>query len=320
MDYRETAEMIFSKHPTRFKKSEKQPFISDIKGVFRDLGYSEGEIRVLHHKGGIKSSNILVGKPDAKYIFTAHYDTPGRTGFMLGSSKYVGQTLANLVLMLIFFIPMFGVGVLLGMDIALAALGEEVGNFLSSFGSLIAVFLVLALISIPMAVKNKNNRNDNTSGVLSLISLARKISANPALRSNCAFIFFDNEEWGLIGSAQYVKWAKGNNYNINNSAIINIDCVGVGEQLVLAQTKKTEITKLLKEGLTSRGTPVKEKVSMMVYMSDHANFKNSVMLCYMDKSSLGPLYIPNIHTKKDTECDLEKIERLTDNLLAVIVN
>ena len=58
------------------------------------------------------------------------------------------------------------------------------------------------------------------------------------------------------------------------------------------------------------------KRSAMIFLSDHANFKNSVMVSYTKKSLIGLLYLPLIHTSKDTVCDVEQINQLTDDVFS----
>jgi len=76
---------------------------------------------------------------------------------------------------------------------------------------------------------------DNTSGVLTLLELARQISAESDLPFNLRFIFFSSEERYLIGSRYYVS-------NLSEKdlgkiiACINVDMVGYvnGQELVVA--------------------------------------------------------------------------------------
>ncbi|MBQ6796549.1 MAG: M28 family peptidase, partial [Clostridia bacterium] len=152
-------------------------------------------------------------------------------------------------------------------------------------------------------------------GVLYLAALAQK---DPELRDKCCFVLFDNEEWGLLGSQGYAKWLKKNKINADDSRVINLDCIGDGDILLAAKTagKSTvcsEVAALAREN----GINTVEKTSSMIFMSDHANFKNSVMVSYAKRSAFGPLYLPRIHTAKDIVCDMDKVKNLSEMLCTI---
>ena len=298
------AQEIFENHPTRFTKKEKSALRSTLRAELVRMGYADEEITEINASG----TNLLVGDPHAECMFTAHYDTPGRTGWMLHSSWLWGQTGANLFLILVmcllgFAAPMSGSVILPeASDEALFWLGEA------------AVFLLLFILLFSMVFKNKNNRNDNTSGVLSLLALAEKVAADDDMKKKCCFVFFDNEEWGLLGSGGYAKHCKKNGIDLSGTKVINFDCVGYGDILTFASTKKTEITESLVKAFDEAGKKPVKKRSAMIFLSDHSNFKNSVMVSYTKKSLLGLLYLPLIHTSKDIYCDIEQINKLTDDI------
>jgi len=316
MNIREFAEKVFAENPTRFRKEEKERLLSQTKSFLTENGWGSDEIRIQKFKGSIKSQNLIIGDPkSAEYIVTAHYDTPGRTGFLLATSKLFGQTGANIVMMLS-MLPFCILCGYFGGRNAFTWQGIDL-TFLSIYG-LMVLFLLVMLI--PMFIKNKNNRNDNTSGVIAVLNAAVKAAADPELSGKCCFVLFDNEEWGLIGSKQFAGWCRNNGINLDEKTAINIDCVGLGEYLCAARTNsdKTERQTAFIENLKSTGIEIVEKQSSMIYLSDHANLKNSFMLTYMEKSKTGPLFIPNIHTGKDTVCDVEKVIDLSDKVIKAI--
>ena len=300
------AQEIFDNHPTRFTRKEKAALRSTLRSELKKMGYTDDEITEINASG----INLLVGNPHAEYMFTAHYDTPGRTGWMLKTSSILGQTGANIFLIAIicllgFIIPFAGLQIFPdASDFELFASGE------------LAMILILVVMIISMVVKNRNNRNDNTSGVLSLLALAEKVAADAEIKNKCCFVFFDNEEWGLLGSAGFAKHCKKNGINLDNTKVINFDCVGYGDVLTFASTKKTDIIDTLAKAFEEKGEKTVTKRSAMIFLSDHANFKNSVMVSFTKKSLTGLLYLPLIHTSKDTVCDVEQINRLTDDIFA----
>lgn len=304
----QTANEIFANHPTRFRSKEKEALRETLKSKFKAMGYSDSEINEIDASG----KNLVIGDPRAEYIFTAHYDTPGKTGWMLSTSKLFGMTGANIFFIIVclaiaYFLPML-VGFYDGYF-------SDQGNapLIELIGLECILLLLVAVLIISMTAKNKNNRNDNTSGVLSLLALAEKVSADTELRGKCCFVFFDNEEWGLLGSAGFAKYCRKSGININSSKIINFDCVGYGDVLTFVAKKSTPIAKSVTAAFAGAGMNPVFKKSKMIFLSDHANFKNSVMISYTKRSLIKLLYLPQIHTSKDTECDIDQINRLTDN-------
>jgi Predicted aminopeptidases len=300
----QTAQEIFESHPTRFTKKEKAALRSTLREKFIRLGYSEEEITEIDASG----TNLLVGNPRAEYMFTAHYDTPGRTGWMLKTASLWGQTGANIFLILVML--------LLGgaVPFACAYLFPEVTPDSIVWIGEGALLILLGVMLLCMIVKNKNNRNDNTSGVLSLLAMAEKVAADEDMRKKCCFVFFDNEEWGLLGSGGFAKHCRKQGIDLSKTKVVNFDCVGYGDILTFASTKKTEIIGSLAAAFEEKGQKPVKKRSAMIFLSDHANFKNSVMVCYTKKSLMGLLYLPLIHTGKDTVCDIDQINRLTDDV------
>lgn len=298
------AREIFENHPTRFTKKEKAALRKTLCAELGAMGYADGEITEIKASG----INLLAGDPHAEYMFTAHYDTPGQTGWMLKTAALWGQTGANVflivIIMLLGGILTIGSGLLFPKASAfeLFLLGES------------GILLVLVVMILSMVLKNKNNRNDNTSGVLSLLALAKRVAADGEMRKKCCFVFFDNEEWGLLGSAGFAKHCKKNGIDLSGTKVINFDCVGYGDVLTFACTKPNEITDSITAAFEEAGQNPVKKRSMMIFLSDHANFKNSVMVSFTKRSLTGLLYLPLIHTGKDTICDVDQINRLTDDV------
>lgn len=328
-DIKAFSQRLFENYPCRFTSGEKDRFISEINVCLKDMGYSQEDMRVMRHKGLISSRNIIVGDPlKAERFITAHYDTPGRNGFLLKSSSIVGQTLANIIFILL-IIPIMLLIILLE-NVIQNRFAHQItfSPFLSIFLALLPMLLYFVFFFVIMVIKNPSNRNDNTSGVLAVLGCADALSDSVKAGKVCV-VLFDNEEWGLIGSSNFASWLKSNDVDLKTRTLINLDCVGVGDKLVAAAAGKPgkgvssflEHLELPSLGAESedkrsflpqdRNGRVLRKRSKMVYMSDHANFPDSIMLSTMNNSRLGFLYIPNIHTSKDTECDVDIVSSLS---------
>lgn len=301
-------------HPCRFTADEKSAFLLAVRRLLRSAGYTDEELNEQRTRGLLASRNLIIGDEKAPVLITAHYDTPGRNGFLLSSAALVGQTWANVLLMLLLVPFAVGEGVMLRRASPLFSSSP----FLALLLALAVPAAYLALMLIPMLIKNPHNRNDNTSGTLCVLECALLAAKDPELRKRCCFVLFDNEEWGLNGSSQYAADRRRRGLNKPEPLLINLDSVGVGDRLIAARTgKSTPDGRAFLERLRRSGE-VEEKRSAFVYMSDHASFGNSLMLSYMKRSKLGPLYIPHIHTTRDKECSDELVARLAERLAAAV--
>jgi len=304
------AESIFEKFPARYTRKTKEPFIEQMKQSFREIGYTDEEMMIQQSRFGGK--NLVVGPADADILVTAHYDTPARNGWimLLPLAKYLGMGLATLLstpIILLLVNPGL-VFRLLGIDLA----GHTVLE-------LILHFMFIPALLLMFAIKNPHNHNDNTSGCIGVYNVATIAAENPELRARCAFVLFDMEEAGLVGSAAFAKWRRKNYPGKENSLVINLDCIADGDILgVCSTTKRTAAAERakLEQFLQTEGFETLQKTSNLFgYLSDHAKFQRGVGLMFLRRSRLGGLYIPGIHTAADTVCDLDQIERLSKTIV-----
>jgi Zn-dependent M28 family amino/carboxypeptidase len=79
---------------------------------------------------------------------------------------------------------------------------------------------------------NRTTMNDNTSGVAALIGIMTALPEE--MRRQCAFVFFDNEEMGMLGSSAF---RKKHGKRMQSVPLINLDCIGDGDTLLLAASK-----------------------------------------------------------------------------------
>ena len=308
------SDSIFEKFEIRARRKEKDLFIERTKEAFREIGYADIEITV--HKSLIGCQNLVVGPPDADFLFTAHYDTPGRNGFiMLPFAKILGMVFAS-ILGTLFLVLLTSPVIILNLF----------GIFIENHPVIDLFFRLspLAIIIMLLIIKNQHNHNDNTSGCLGVYNIAVIVSEIPVLREKCAFVLFDMEEIGLLGSYAFVKWRRKHYPGIVNSRVINFDCIGNGNVLVIASKRKrnavTERVQLT-QYFQGEGFDALQKTSnLFCYLSDHVHFSNGIMFSFLRRSWLGGLYIPNIHTRRDNICDLEQIERLSKSVVKYVNN
>jgi len=271
-------------------RREKDAFLAHCAAEFAKLGYTE--ITVREEKGGLTSKNLLVGPADAQVLVTAHYDTPGRSGFFLAANPIGGGVLSMILIAVLLF-----------------GLGFARGFFNNGYADFAMNLLPFAL-TVPLLIRNRHNRNDNTSGVLGVLRVAQLAANDPELRGKCAFVLFDHEEIGLVGSRAFAKWRKKHYPEKAGGLVINLDCIGNGDVLSVMTKKEHAHWHKMAEFMQNEGYNAVKGRGSLLATSDHAHFENGVSLLFQKRSLLGPLYIPKIHTGRDRLCDLEQVERL----------
>lgn len=290
-------------YPARKTAEEKENFR---KYIVDSLGKKGIEAKIQQTKDG-KNNNILIGDPTrAKAVFTAHYDTPAQSLFpniMMPKSRgifYAYQFVPIIFLLIASFTFAYFFGFVIFNDVRVWYLSFLVAYYGLFFG-------------IMRLFKNKNNFNDNTSGVATVLSIIDELSTEEL--KNVAFILFDNEEKGKKGSKAYFSDHKE---EMKDKFLVNFDCVGNGDNIIfIAQKgavdsneyKNLEIAFSKKERFNLEFLTHKQADSN----SDHKNFPKGVACVVCKKAKNGLLYTPYIHTSKDIVAKNENIEFLTKN-------
>ena len=169
-----------------------------------------------------------------------------------------------------------------------------------------------------MGPANKNNVNDNTSGVAAVLETMARIPAEQ--RSKVAFILFDNEEKGLLGSKAY---AKTHPTVKENGFIVNLDCVGDGDHVLLACSKKSRemaAYTALTQGMEDQSGRELHifPLEKCVYNSDQKSFKAGSAICACSiRKGIG-FYCDKIHTNKDTVCEQVNLDFIAGGLSAFV--
>ena len=297
---------VLNAFPVRKTKRQKQIFRDAVQAYATSMGYDS---RV--EQGGFGSRNLIIGNPEqADYLVTAHYDTCAR----LPIPNYI--TPCNLWLFLLWQVVLtlliLALCVLLGLGVGLLTGSGTIG----AWSGYLMVWVILALMLIGPA--NPGNANDNTSGVVTLLEIAKSMPENQ--RKKVAFVLFDLEEAGLIGSASYRKAHKA---QTDRQMVLNLDCVGDGDYLTLFPTKKLRqdrkrLTSLYKAcGYFGKKSILVHEKGFAFYPSDQANFPYGVGICTLRKGG-KTLYLGRIHTKKDTILDRTNVNLLRAALITYI--
>ena len=305
-------ETLVANFPIRKSKKQKEAFREWFIGWAGEKGYPAEATKP---KGFFRSSNLVVGNPEtAEVTFTAHFDTPAvmpLPNFITPRNVLV-YILYQLVLVPVLLIPGALAGALTGHILRVVT---DSAMLASKFGGLVGFISVYVTLGIMMfGPANRNNVNDNTSGVAAVMELMTRMPEE--YRAKVAFILFDNEEKGLLGSSAYASSHKAVK---KEKLIINMDCVGDGENVMFFANKKTrklEVFPRLEEAMqAAKGCNyIMNKMEKCVYPSDQAQFKHSIAVCACNKMPVIGYYCDKIHTKKDTVCEQANLDFLADGL------
>jgi len=247
-------------------------------------------------EGGFAAKNVVAGDPDtAKVIFSAHYDTCAVLPIpnFITPRNMVFYICYQLLFVFIFFAVVFIA------ELAVFFLTDASVEVGMAVADALCIFMVWWIID---GLANKHTANDNTSGVLTLIETA--LALPPEQRGRVCFVFFDNEEKGMFGSAAFAKRHKSVK---KNTPVLNFDCVGDGDNLLLIPSKYSRWDSALTEALESafpeeEGTVRRRLLvkGLQYYPSDQRRFKFSVAVCACRYLAGLGYYIPHLRTKKDT--------------------
>jgi len=309
-------ETLVEQFPIRKSKAQKAAFRAWFIDWAKEQGYAA---EATAPKGIFSSSNVVVGDPEkAEVVFTAHYDTPAvmpLPNFITPCNVLV-YLLYQLVLVPVLLLPPAVVALAVHFLCKLFGLTEPYAGEIAGFVGFISVYVTLGIMMFGPA--NKHNVNDNTSGVAAVMELMQRLPAEQ--RGKAAFILFDNEEKGMLGSAAY---ASAHKQVKKEKLIINMDCVGDGENVLFFANKKTralpcfpalEAAMQAQEGRNF----LMNRMEKCIYPSDQANFTLGVAVCACNRMKVIGYYCDKIHTKKDTVCEQANLDFLAKGLAAFV--
>ncbi len=293
--------------PIRKSKRQKEAFRESTQAYVEKLGY-----KCTFEKTACGGKNIVIGNPEnAQYLVTAHYDTCAHLPF---PNLLIP---CNLLAFLSYQIAM--VIILLTLVIAVQVVLYSVTNNPDLSSNISCIMMLGLAVLMMIGPANKYNANDNTSGVVTVLEIAKYLPES--FRDKVCFVLFDLEEAGLIGSASYRKKHKR---ATQNQMVLNLDCVGDGDEIVLFPTKKLRkasdklnlieksCVKVGKKSITIR------KEGFAIYPSDQANFPYGVGIAAFRRNRWPGLYLGRIHTNRDTILEKENVNILRDCMIDLI--
>ena len=300
----ELSRKILKNFQVRKTKKQKLAFIQLLCSQIPELKIQEG--------GFPKNRNLIIGDPNtAKVILGAHYDTCARLPF----SNFITPKKPLICIAYSLLIALPVILLIIGLNFLNALLAVD--PLLSYCLSLLVYLAFMAIILVGPA--NKHTANDNTSGVITLLEIYQNME--PEARKEVCFVFFDNEEAGLLGSSyfrrKYKKAAK-------NTLMLNFDCVSDGDYFLLGINKKAnqKYRVAIAQAFTSTQNKrvMLDNLKKLYYPSDQAGFQLGVSVAALNYKKPFGYYMDKIHTDKDRVFDEENISYLTQRTIQLIEN
>lgn len=304
---------MLEKFQVRKTRKQKTAFLQWAQQEIEQMGY---EPAVEEYKGDLyKCRNLIVGNPEtAKVIYTAHYDTQPVMPFpnMVFPKNFLATLGAQLPVILIMVLLCRGVVWLSGV---IGGENPMLSFILTEAGLLAVIFSFLALLFYGPA--NKHTANDNTSGTACLMEMMARLPEEE--RKHAAFIFFDQEEKGKVGSQMFAKKYPELR---NNAYVFNLDCIGDGQHMLIVAPKKTpeEELKALEDAFAGNEPFVTEAITAKhaSYNSDQRSFKKGYALAAMHLHPTFGLHLKRIHTKRDTICEKDNLQYAIDGCMKLL--
>lgn len=287
---------ILDSYQIRKTKKQKDAFIALMQAHFPAISIQE--------KGVPKSRNLILGDPEtAKVVLGAHYDTCAQLPF----PNFIMPKCPLLTIgySLLILIPMV-VLIFLANWLLNLFTGDAMVHYWVSL--LVYLLFFILLLAGPA---NKHTANDNTSGVITLLEIYEKLSEED--KQKVCFVFFDNEEAGLLGSAQFRKVYKK---QMKETLLINFDCVSDGDTFLLGITKQANQkyhVPLARVFTSTEGKAVlMENLKKVYYPSDQAGFPMAIAVAALKHKKPFGYYMDRIHTNRDTVFEERNIEYLAE--------
>lgn len=298
------SEAILADWQVRKTKKQKTAFIEFLKSNIPGIQVEQG--------GFGNNRNLVLGDvKTADVILTAHYDTCAQLPFPnflppKNIALYLGYSL-------LICIPF---GIAAGLVNALLHLVTD--NFFVLYWATFLTAMGLLFFTMLGGKPNPHTANDNTSGVITLCEIMAAMTEEQ--KANTAFVFFDNEENGLLGSAYFRKLHKKD--GVGKKLLINFDCVSDGDHMLFVLNKGAykEYAGSFAAAFpnTDEKTVYIEKSSNAMYPSDQGNFPLGVGVAAMKKKKFVGLYMNRIHTVRDTVFQRENIAFFVDGTLRLL--
>ena len=294
-------EIIRTNHLVRKTRKQKDAFIDWVLGEFPNAKVETG--------GMLNSRNVVIGDVRrARTVISAHYDTCAELPFpnLIMPKNFILTLLWSLLICLPFFAFVLG--------------AEWLAGFLTNSATLAYLVRIVALCLVFWLIlsgwANPNTFNDNTSGVVTVLRLAKRCRDEGI--GDVAFVLFDHEETGLFGSSFFRSHHKK---EMLNTLLINLDCISDGDDVMVVvnrRARKLHGDLFEKSFLATEKKRVRfDSAGLTFYPSDQMGFRLNIAICAL-KKKWGVLYLDRIHTRRDTAWDEENLALVENGILSFL--
>ena len=294
------AQRIAQDYPVRRKAQEKENMRAYLMGQLREMGYDAK----LNDCG--RAMNVIAGDPErAKIFYAAHYDTPLHEPLpaLICPTRPVTymlyQALTPILTLVLAFVVSVGVTFVL--------------NWPNMTLPLFLVLLLGALAYLRWGPSEKNNVNDNTSGVAALLRTAEQLT--PRYRNDVCFLFLDGGSENMQGAKGFRKCYP----SAKEKPVLCLDCVGSGDELLILPGRGARWNGDLLDAINSsfeiseRKTCYDKVDGLVHFPGDQRAFKQGVAICAVRHvRGFGRLVCP---TRRDNVIDEENLELLSRGLV-----
>ena len=309
---------VLANYPIRKSSKQKNAFISAVVAFAESAHYSvQVETGPADRKETIlpnspfASKNIVLGDPQkAKFLITAHYDTGNVSPMSALILPYniLLQMLYVFILLMIVFTLSVGFGLAVSFLLGAASLAIPICLFSLAFAFLLC-------FAVPL---RRPSDNYGSSGVVALLEIAASVPTN--LRSRVCFVLLDKSSGGFIGAECYRKRHK----HSDNQIVIQLDCLGEGDELILFTTKhfrqdQEQILSLSKIcGQWGKKSIILPQKCFTVYPSDYGCFPNGVCIAAFHRNKIVGPYVCHFHEKTNRELDETNLNIVRAALITLI--
>ena len=294
------AQRIARDYPVRRKAQEKENMRAYLMGQLREMGYDAK----LNDCG--RAMNVIAGDPErAKIFYAAHYDTPLHEPLPAlicptrPMTYMLYQALTPILTLVLAFVVSVGVTFVL--------------NWPNMTLPLFLVLLLGALAYLRWGPSEKNNVNDNTSGVAALLRTAEQLT--PRYRNDVCFLFLDGGSENMQGAKGFRKRYP----SAKEKPVLCLDCVGSGDELLILPGRGARWNGDLLDAINSsfeiseRKTCYDKVDGLVHFPGDQRAFKQGVAICAVRHvRGFGRLICP---TRRDNVIDEENLELLSRGLV-----
>ena len=180
---------------------------------------------------------------------------------------------------------------------------------------LFLLFLIVALFYPKYGKSERDNLNDNTSGVVALLEVAKTLT--PRYRGEVCFLFLD-------GGTQASKGAKGlvrAHPELKKKSVIVLDCVGEGDELLILPGRTSRWNDSLLDTILENFSNSEKKTcflktdGLVYYPSDNRAFAGGTAICACKTvKGFGRCILP----RRAKEIDEENLSLLCDGLCKLV--